>query len=277
MKCLRLIDLEYNICIPVHSTLAYQLVNRILISEGNAAGMNKYMSIFVGIVSIVTIIFIISLDRYQTQVDGLEEVNQELSRQNEQLSRQNQQLQAEASFSMEVLSSNTNADYSQWSEREEVAEHFYEDSNGRFKKSWGIYLMNEAEKHDLDPYLVYELLKVETGGTFDPELIGPETQYGHAYGMSQFMKNTAPWIAEMAHLPYSKELLFDPYYSMQLAVVYLDFLHHKYDNWDEALTAYHRGMTGMEMYKEANGTARSDYAKEIQTSAEAHRTLAMTN
>lgn len=231
--------------------------------------MKKNLKIFFGAI-IITAIIIIYINDNHSQIDTLQNDNQ-------QLERQNKQLHAEASYNVELLSDNTTDGYYRWSELEETAERFTDDSDGRFKKTWGLYLANESKRYDIDPYLIYELLKVETGGTFDPTLIGPETQYGHAYGMSQFMKNTAPWIADMAGLPYSKELLFDPYYSIQIAVVYLDFLYHKYDNWDEALTAYHRGMTGMEIYKQANGTARSDYAKQIQTRAEAHRLVVRAN
>lgn len=204
----------------------------------------------------------------RTQMTILEEENRVLA-------AENKQLKAESTYEQELLRTDLNGDYQHWANIEEIAEQMVNDSEGRFKKVWAIYLANEAEQFDMDPFLIYELLKVETGHTFDPDLIGPKTKYGQAYGMSQFMKNTAPWIAEMAGLPYSEELLFDPYYSMQLAIVYLDFLHHKYQNWDEALTAYHRGMTGMESYREKTGTARSHYADLIQTNAENHHTLAM--
>lgn len=158
--------------------------------------------------------------------------------------------------------------YSAWKEAEEFVAYFSEDSDGKFEEDWGFFLVMEAKRNDIDPLLVYELLKVETGGRFDPELIGPETRYGHAYGLAQFMENTAPWIAEMAGLDYKKGKLFDPFYSIQLSVTYLDFLYHYYEDWDHALTAYHRGMYGLEQYINENGHARSWYAAEIQENAE---------
>lgn len=158
--------------------------------------------------------------------------------------------------------------YEGWQEASNIAEHLFEDSDELFKKEWGMFLALEANKRDIDPYIVYELLKVETGGTFDPDLVGPETKYGHAYGMAQFMKNTGPWIAEMADLPYDDEMLFDPHYSIQLSIVYLEFLHQQYGDWDHALTAYHRGMYGLEDYIDENGNAKSWYAVEIQQNAE---------
>lgn len=193
---------------------------------------------------------------------------EKLIAENRILAAENKHLKAKITYDVELR--NTDEDYKHWAYVEKVAEQMVEDSDDRFKKTWAIYLVNETTQYEIDPFLVYELLKVETGNTFDPDLIGPETNYGHAYGMSQFMKNTAPWIAEIADLPYSDELLFDPYYSMKLAIVYLDFLHHKYDNWDQALTAYNRGMTGMENYMRNNGTAKSQYAQTIQTKAKNH-------
>lgn len=196
---------------------------------------------------------------------------EKLIAENRILAAENKHLKAKITYDVELR--NTDEDYKHWAYVEKVAEQMVEDSDDRFKKTWAIYLVNETTQYEIDPFLVYELLKVETGNTFDPDLIGPETNYGHAYGMSQFMKNTAPWIAEIADLPYSDELLFDPYYSMKLAIVYLDFLHHKYDNWDQALTAYNRGMTGMENYMRNNGTAKSQYAQTIQTKAKNHHTV----
>lgn len=206
----------------------------------------------------------------------LAEQNQQLKDKNEKLSSEIDQLQSKNSYLKEQPSTTSKKNgYFTWPKVEKKAERLVKESDGKFKKAWALYLVKEAKKYEIDPFLAYELLKVETGGTFDPELVGPETKYGHAYGMSQFMKNTAPWIADMAGLPYEDELLFDPYYSMQLSLVYLDFLHHEYGNWDEALTAYHRGMGGLEQFKEENGHAESWYSEKIQTKANTHTTVAI--
>ncbi|GAF24592.1 hypothetical protein JCM19047_4510 [Bacillus sp. JCM 19047] len=97
-----------------------------------------------------------------------------------------------------------------WKKAKQVSEALYQDSDGHFEQSWGLYLGLVADQKDVDPFLVYELLKVESGATFDEHAIGPETKYGHAYGMAQFMTNTAPWIADMAELEYKKDYLFNP-------------------------------------------------------------------
>ncbi|MGA9289885.1 MAG: lytic transglycosylase domain-containing protein [Anaerobacillus sp.] len=157
-----------------------------------------------------------------------------------------------------------------WKEAKAYSEEFYTDSDGKFSKKWGLFLSYQSMKADIDPAIAYELLKVETGNTFDPELIGPETKYGHAYGMAQFMTNTAPWIADMAGVDYSEEKLFDPYFSMTLSVTYLDYLYDKYENWDEALTAYNRGIGGLETYVSEEGTPKSGYSEKIQEMASLH-------
>lgn len=173
------------------------------------------------------------------------------------------------------LEGDTPLNYKEWKRKQKVANKLVDRSDGKFKKEWSLFLIDMTDRYDIDPYLVYELLHVETGGKFDPDLTGPETKYGQAYGLSQFMKNTAPWIAEMGGLNYKDELLFDPYYSIQLSVVYLDFLRNRYEgDWNRALTAYHRGMYGLEKYVKENGHAKSWYSKQIISKSKEGRLVA---
>ncbi|SDN08509.1 transglycosylase SLT domain-containing protein [Sediminibacillus halophilus] len=212
------------------------------------------------------------------KIDAISQEKEEIKAQIVELKQENKQLRSEKKYLQSQQSELTNKNgYLTWPKIEQIADTFVEESDGRFKKSWALYLVKEAQKFDIDPKIVFELLKVETGGTFDAELVGPETKYGKAYGMGQFMKNTAPWVAEMAGLPYEEELLYDPYYSMQLSIVYLDYLHNEYGKWEEALTAYHRGMNGMEEFVRKNGDAKSWYAVEILSNAENHKTVATAN
>lgn len=224
---------------------------------------------------LMSLVFITYHQWHQNEQQALADENKTLEQNKEKLEGDKEKLSSVNDYLKEQSSENKQKNgYLTWPGIEDQADILVQESEGAFKKAWAMYLVKESKRYDLDPYLVYELLKVETGGTFDPELVGPETKYGRAYGMSQFMKNTAPWIADMAGLPYEEELLFDPYYSMQLSLVYLDYLNSRYQNWDEALTAYHRGMSGLEQYKSEHGHAESWYAVEIQENAEAHTTLA---
>ncbi|MCM2677825.1 lytic transglycosylase domain-containing protein [Alkalicoccobacillus plakortidis] len=172
------------------------------------------------------------------------------------------------------LSESTVPSYTQWLQSSELAEQLFKESDGRFKREWGLFLGELTQEKGMDPYIVYELLKVETGGSFDPTVEGPQTRFGVAYGMGQFMTNTAPWIADRANLEYKKEYLFEPLYSIQLSVEYLDYLYNEYEDWDYALTAYNRGMTGLEKYIENNGHAKSEYAVTIQQGVMQHDAIA---
>ncbi|MEQ6375889.1 transglycosylase SLT domain-containing protein [Bacillaceae bacterium S4-13-56] len=172
--------------------------------------------------------------------------------------------------SLENLSEDYHEDkgYFVWKTKEDVAKQMVKNSKGKFKSSWAKSLVEQADKKDINPFLVYELIKVETGGTYNEKLVGPLTKYGRAYGLGQFMKNTAPWVADMANLPYEDQKLFDPKYSIKLTITYLDYLYSSFKNWDEALTAYHRGVSGMKTYKAINGDAKSWYAVQITNQAE---------
>ncbi|WP_407268404.1 transglycosylase SLT domain-containing protein [Radiobacillus sp. PE A8.2] len=223
--------------------------------------------------TIAMITLIIGIIGFGNMVQVQKAESHALQTENIQLVEENEQLKAQNKYMKMDTADTSDVNYNTWAAMETQAQLMVEDSEGNFKKPWALFLVKEADRYEMDPYLVYELLKVETGHTFDPYLEGPETIYGRAYGLAQFMKNTAPWIADMAGLPYEDELLFDPYYSIQLSFVYLDFLHGEYGNWNEALTAYHRGMAGMEQYKEENGHAASTYATVIQERAEDHSDL----
>ncbi|HLQ71413.1 MAG TPA: transglycosylase SLT domain-containing protein [Bacillota bacterium] len=210
-----------------------------------------------GLIFIILIIFMVVF-MHMKQKDI-----QTLKQENNQLKLEKNSLEFELDVALVNGLNFTDNSYYRWSSLEETADTLVEDSNGQFKKPWALYLVNESYQFDIDPYIPYELLKTETGGTFDPQLIGPKTKYGHAYGLGQFMKNTAPWIADMSNVAYEDDLLFDPYYSIHLTCVYLDFLYSQYENWDKTLTAYHRGIGGLESYIERNGHAKSKYATEI--------------
>ncbi|HLR03868.1 MAG TPA: transglycosylase SLT domain-containing protein [Virgibacillus sp.] len=212
---------------------------------------------FILIILLLMIFIAIFFLTIRSHISSLKKENNQL-----QLEKSSLQLERDVTQTNGVLNTSDNG-YYQWLNLDEKADAFVDDSDGKFDKSWALYLVNESYNFDIDPHIPYELLKVETGGTFDPTLIGPKTKYGRAYGLGQFMKNTAPWIADMSDVEYDDDLLFDPYYSIHLTYVYLDFLHEQYDNWHQALTAYHRGINGLDKYMEKNGHAKSEYATEI--------------
>lgn len=145
-------------------------------------------------------------------------------------------------------------------------------------------LMAYAQERKVDFQLVYHLLKIETGGTFNHDLVGPPTPYGRAYGIGQFMENTAPWVARMADLPYhGREDLYDPVYSIKLTITYLHYLnyggagHEGYHNWHAALTAYNRGMQGLINFEQQTGSVQSTYSTRIMENDAATRVSTFGN
>jgi soluble lytic murein transglycosylase-like protein len=135
------------------------------------------------------------------------------------------------------------------------------------------HLIKEANRLDVPVEILIKLLKIESN--FNSKLVGPATKYGHAYGIAQFMKNTAPWIANMANMEYEFNKLFDTYYSITLAATYLHFLqygdgesHEGYQDWHTSLTAYNRGMGGLRTYQSKYQTTVSTYSETIISEAE---------
>lgn len=130
------------------------------------------------------------------------------------------------------------------------------------------HLIKEANRHDIPVEILIKLLKTESN--FNKDTVGPLTAYGHAYGIAQFMENTAPWIAEMADLDYDKEYLFDPLYSITLAATYLNYLqygdehtHAGFHDWHATLTAYNRGIGGFKTYVRDHQTTVSRFSNTI--------------
>jgi|GEM_PF-2391133 len=260
---------NFNWCSSALSIPVVKECNTINFIQTN---LKKTLSMITAIVlTLVLAIILVQFHFFNEQVADAKTTVGELdqkSSQNDQIKTQTAitRLEKETGYSLGTQS----VSVEEWKQAKAYSEQFYNDSEGKFNKKWGLFLTYQSMKADIDPAIAYELLKVETGNTFDPELIGPETKYGHAYGMAQFMKNTAPWIADMAGIDYSEEKLFDPYFSITLSVTYLDYLYDKYDNWDEALTAYNRGIGGLKTYVANEGTPRSGYSDEIQEMASNH-------
>jgi len=132
-------------------------------------------------------------------------------------------------------------------------------------------LVNFSKEKQVPFEIVFNLLEVESGGVgFDHFAVGPQTRFGRAYGIAQFMENTAPWIAEMGNMEYNgRNDLFDAPYSIRLAIVYLHYLqyggkgHSGFRDWHATLTAYNRGIQGLRNFERKNGTAVSAYSKKI--------------
>jgi hypothetical protein len=89
-----------------------------------------------------------------------------------------------------------------------------------------------AEK-EIPPELLLAL--IETESDFDPNAVNERSG---ATGLGQFLPSTAEWIASINDLPYSYDLLKDPYYNVELMILYLDHLYKREQDWRTVLSLY---------------------------------------
>lgn len=98
------------------------------------------------------------------------------------------------------------------------------------------YVETYADEYDLDPYLVYAIIKVESG--FDPEA---KSKAG-AMGLMQVMEETAIECNEKAGFGYNiPEDLSDPEVNIRIGCYYLNSLYNIYGDMKLAVTAYNGG------------------------------------
>ena len=99
-------------------------------------------------------------------------------------------------------------------------------------------VMSESEKNDLDPALVYGMIRAESG--FDPNAVS----HANARGLMQMTPQTFEWVQTM--IPDSEHLtaedLFDPEVNIRFGCELLSLLISHYDNESTAICAYNAGM-----------------------------------
>lgn len=115
-------------------------------------------------------------------------------------------------------------------------------------------LVNQyAEENDLDPLLVFAIIKAESN--FDEDVISNSG----AVGLMQLMESTAQEMADdlAIEIP-TKESLFDPELNIQIGTYYFAYLLGIYEgNIYLALTAYNAGIGNVNTWIE-EGTIRED-------------------
>ena len=115
-------------------------------------------------------------------------------------------------------------------------------------------LVNQyAEENDLDPLLVFAIIKAESN--FDEDVVSNSG----AVGLMQLMESTAQEMADdlAIEIP-TKEALFDPELNIQIGTYYFAYLLGIYEgNIYLALTAYNAGIGNVNTWIE-EGTIRED-------------------
>ena len=114
-----------------------------------------------------------------------------------------------------------------------------------------------SEKYDLEPALVYAVIKAESDFEKDAS-----SSVG-ALGLMQILPSTAKWIAEEKDEAFKKENLFSAEVNIEYGCFYLRYLFDKFDDLDIVVCAYNAGETKVRDWIE-NGKLvenRIDYAE----------------
>lgn len=106
-----------------------------------------------------------------------------------------------------------------------------------------------GEKYDLDPYLIYAVIKVES--KFDEKIQSPKG----ARGLMQVMPETARWISqELKYENFHNDMIYEPQHNIMMGSWYIRYLLKQFNgNMITALAAYNGGETNVKKWV-TNGT-----------------------
>ena len=116
-----------------------------------------------------------------------------------------------------------------------------------YPQTYSEYVNNYAEEYDVDPLLIYAMIKAESNFNVNAK------SHNGAKGLMQLMENTAVEVSK------EKEIdLYDPEINIKLGTYYFSQLLDKYDyQIGIALAAYNAGMGNVNTWLE-RGTIRAD-------------------
>jgi soluble lytic murein transglycosylase-like protein len=101
------------------------------------------------------------------------------------------------------------------------------------------HVVDEALKRDVDPWLVYAIIKVES--SFRPKVVGKAGEIG----LMQVMPATGRMVAQRALNmdEYDAQRLYDPAFNVKVGTTHLHYLLKEYGEVSQALTVYNAGHT----------------------------------
>jgi len=122
-----------------------------------------------------------------------------------------------------------------------------------YKLEYSEYVYKYAEENDIDPYLIFSIIKAESN--FERNI---ESSSG-AIGLMQLMEATAIEMAnEIGEDVVVKEALYNPEINIKIGTKYYAYLIKRYnDNKDLALAAYNAGMGNVDKWIK-EGTIKED-------------------
>lgn len=123
-------------------------------------------------------------------------------------------------------------------------------------------------QHDIPFELAFEVVRHESN--FDPNAVN-YNEWNNTYdrGLFQLNDNTSPWLAENIGINnFNRDITYDPELNMKMGMWYLDYLHGRYNDWQRTLTAYNKGIGGLQSFERRHGTSRSLYSRSILRSVD---------
>jgi soluble lytic murein transglycosylase len=119
-------------------------------------------------------------------------------------------------------------------------------------------VVQESERHGIDPSLVMAVILVESGGyNFAVSSVG-------ALGLMQVMPATGEQLAAEMQISWlGPETLFDPVVNVKLGVAYLRQLSDRYGSWPTALAAYNWGPARIDSRIRRGAAVPSVYARQV--------------
>jgi len=134
---------------------------------------------------------------------------------------------------------------------------FSESMSTKNAKKLAKIIVEECSNHDLDPYLILAVIKVES--EFSPVAVSKRG----AIGLMQVMPGTGEHIAKQMGIYYGgRKSLYDPLVNVKLGISYLSSLEERYETVEYALGAYNHGPANFEKRLNANDVP-TGYAKKV--------------
>ena len=137
-----------------------------------------------------------------------------------------------------------------------------------FKRKYQSQVARFAEDFDIDPALVYAIIKVESN--FKKDAVSS----AGAIGLMQIIPSTAKWIAGELGENFDKENLFDPETNIKYGCFYLNYLYSKFEKMSAVLCAYNAGESVAIFWVDESGEIDEDkitypetknYLKKVQS------------
>jgi soluble lytic murein transglycosylase len=107
-----------------------------------------------------------------------------------------------------------------------------------YPEKYSEYVEKYAEKYQVDPFLIYAVIKTESG--FQPDAKSED----NALGLMQITGDTFDWISsklEKEDRGQVHEDLYDPEMNIRYGTFFLSYLLNEFEEWEVALAAYNAG------------------------------------